>query len=89
MKRLLLLGFVLSVAACNNPNRPTDTGSMAFPPPAPGSSVAVPGNQVPPPTGGMAIQQPGSTMTRQGPTQTDTGSMTIPPASGGTTRQAY
>jgi hypothetical protein len=89
MRRLFLIGFVLGVAACQSPNRPTDTGSMALPPPAPGSGTTVSGSQVPPTTGGMAIQQPGSGMSRQAPTQTDTGSMSTPAPSGGVTRRSY
>jgi hypothetical protein len=89
MRRLLLIGFVLGVAACENPNRPTDTGSMMVPPPPPGSGATVPASQVPPTTGGMAIQQPGSGMSRQAPTGTDTGSMGTPAPSGGVTRRSY
>jgi hypothetical protein len=89
MKRLLILGFLLGLAACQNPNRPTDTGSMASPAPVSGSGSTVPGSQVPPTTGGMAIQQPGSGMLRKAPTQTDTGSMSTPAPSGGVTRQSY
>ena len=48
MKCLLLLGFVLGLAACQSTNRPTDTGSMTVPPPPPGSTTTVPGSQVPP-----------------------------------------
>ena len=89
MKRLLLLGFVLGLAAGQSTNRPTDTGSMTVPPPPPGSTTTVPGSQVPTTTGGMAIQQPGSPMVRRAPTQTDTGSMSVPAPSGGVTRPAY
>lgn len=73
---------VLGVAACaNNPNRPTDVGSMQTPAPSP-VGIAVPGHpgvdtgsvQPPPRTGGLV---------RGAPAARDTGSMALPNAAQG------
>ncbi len=85
MTRVILAALVLGVTACANTNKPTDTGSMAYPAPVTGSGMSVPGRQVPVTTGGMAIQQPGSPMERQAPTERDTALMSGPAGSGGTT----
>ena len=84
MTRVILAALVLGVTACANTNKPTDTGSMAYPAPVTGSGMSVPGRQVPVTTGGMAIQQPGSPMERQAPTERDTAARClVPPGAAG------
>ena len=83
-----IIGANLGACSPSSPRGSPDTGSMAYPTPAPGSATAIPASSVPPTTGGMAIQQPGSGTVVGAPTETSTGSMSYPPPSGGVTRRA-
>ena len=83
---ILSLAAVLGTAACaNNPNRPTDTGNMAFPAPVPQGNVGtarpatLDTGSMNSPTVSGGISQPGN----PGP---DTGNMAMPSRSQGNSR---
>jgi hypothetical protein len=77
----------LGLAACaNNPNRPTDTGNMAYPTPQPQGVIGTnrPGADV----GNMAQPAPsGSVGLRPSPERNDTGSMAMPESTQGNLRR--
>ena len=78
----LTFAAVLGMAACaNNPNRPTDTGSMQTPASPPAGVIGT--NSPPVDTGSMApVTGSGGVVVRQ-PRGADTGSMALPSAAQG------
>lgn len=77
----LTVAAVLGVAACANPNRPTDVGSMQTPVNQPAGVIGT--NRPGPDTGSMQLPQPsGGVVTRESRTP-DTGSMALPGAAQG------
>lgn len=78
---ILSLGVVLGVAACapsTNPNRPTDTGNMAFPSPVPQGNI---GTARPATLDTGSMNSPtivNSGTLRPGYTGNDTGNMALP-----------
>jgi hypothetical protein len=77
----LTVAAVLGVAACaNNPNRPTDVGSMQLPSQTGG--VAVRESRTPD-TGSMQLPPPSGGVVTRETTTPDTGSMALPGAAQG------
>jgi hypothetical protein len=82
---ILSLAAVLGTAACaNNPNRPTDTGNMAFPTPVQAGNIGT-ARPATLDTGSMnapTVNNGGGTL-RPSYTGRDTGNMALPPSAQG------
>ena len=75
---ILSLAALLGMAACaGNPNRPTDTGNMAFPAPVPTGNVGT-ARPATLDTGSMNAPTIGGGVSRPGVVGNDTGSMALP-----------
>ncbi len=85
----LSLTLLLGVAACNtspyNPNRPTDTGNMAYPTPVPQGNIAVT-QPTGPDTGSMAQPRGYGGRLQQSNPGPDTGNMALPSRAQGNSR---
>ena len=83
---ILSLALVLGTAACaNNPNRPTDTGNMAFPAPVPQGNVGT-ARPATLDTGSMNSPTVSGGISRPGNPSPDTGNMALPSRAQGNSR---